>query len=190
MNNRTLSMKKEHSFRQSLINQSRKLYWWKHLLNSDSNFLLMEAMNRIHQKRRLRLTVKIHLQLHDQLNRHALLFVIVYIPYHRSYDSHQQSQNCILAVCNQVLAICIHVFFKVLVRAMVYMYANDGNGTRLQTTRILIYWYTDRTRDQANLLVFESKILPDEPLPDFAGGLPLYCLFPKPGRAGKISLLL
>ena len=48
----------------------------------------------------------------------------------------------------------------------------------------------DEKRDQANLLVFERRILPEEPLPALAGGLPLYCRFPNPGRAGKISLLL
>jgi hypothetical protein len=52
------------------------------------------------------------------------------------------------------------------------------------------YYTMMEKRHQANLLVLERRILPEEPLPALAGGLPLYCRFPNPVRAGKISLLL
>ena len=67
----------------------------------------------------------------------------------------------------------------------------DGNETRLQSTKFLLILYNEwGKRDQANLLVLERRILPEEPLPVLAGGFPLYCRFPNPVRAGKISLLL
>ena len=97
MSSPTLWMKKEHSFRQSSINQLRKLFWSKHLLNSDSNFLPVVATT-YHLKPRLLPKDWIQLRLHDELS----FTVIVSIPYSLILRFIATLQNCILAVCKLV----------------------------------------------------------------------------------------
>ena len=112
-------MKKEHSFRQSSINQLRKLYSSRHLRNSDSNSLPVVAMKHL-QNLRLHLKDWIQLRLHDELS----FTVIVSIPYSLILRFIATLQNCILAVCKLVrpyASTFLSQSFFNQVKSMVYM---------------------------------------------------------------------